>query len=205
LGTKKYHFRKDDTSVLYRLLRNGRDEAVLSRFEGAFPRSPQRAAVCVARHPGGRAESHIASIRRVKPLIARASANLPERVIASCDFRMLLALCGTGGGCLTSPSLEFSHILQFKEGSTLRGAQRELHADYMAGYYLGRKSHFLQTNIANFADSPFEKGDYAFWSQTHHGTPQERVAAMVAGFENRNASLDKEFSNGEDFVGSMGN
>jgi hypothetical protein len=98
---------------------------------------------------------------------------------------------------------EFSHILQFAKASSLSGAQRELHADYMAGYYLGKKSYFLPTRIANFATSLYNKGDYAFWSPAHHGTPEERVKAMVAGFKNRGALLDDAFSDGEDFVGHL--
>jgi hypothetical protein len=92
---------------------------------------------------------------------------------------------------------EFSHILQARLHSRLSGKFRELHADYMAGYYLGKRSMIAPTDIRNFAVSLYEKGDFAFWSSTHHGTPEERVIAMVAGFRNSGASLDEAFFHGE--------
>ena len=92
---------------------------------------------------------------------------------------------------------EFAHILQIKWDSRMSGRARELHADYLAGYYLGRKSYFVPTNIRAFANSLFEKGDYAFWSRAHHGTPQERVNAMLAGFQSANADLLTAYRYGE--------
>jgi hypothetical protein len=34
-----------------------------------------------------------------------------------------------------------------------------------------------------FATSRFNRGDYRVESKTHHGTPDERAAAVVKGFE----------------------
>jgi hypothetical protein len=95
---------------------------------------------------------------------------------------------------------EFAHILQFDKESELSGKARELHADFMAGYYLGKKSYFAPTNVRAFAVSLFEKGDYAFRSPSHHGTPQERVNAMVAGVQSANLDLDDAYETGERFV-----
>lgn len=92
---------------------------------------------------------------------------------------------------------EFAHILQLRANSRLSGRARELHADFLAGYYLGRKSYFLPTDIRGFANSLFEKGDHAFWSREHHGTPHERVNAMVAGFQSANADLRSAYLYGE--------
>jgi hypothetical protein len=97
---------------------------------------------------------------------------------------------------------EFAHILQNEKGSGLSSKGRELHADFMAGYYLGRKSYLAPTNIQAFAVSLYEKGDYAFWNPNHHGTPQERVNAMVLGFRSSSLSLDDAYSRGEDLFSS---
>ena len=95
---------------------------------------------------------------------------------------------------------EFAHILQAKNGSRLRTPARELHADYMAGYYLGRKAYLVPSGVENFAKSLFEKGDYNFTSPQHHGTPEQRVAALQAGYSNATASLAIAYRNGENFV-----
>jgi len=98
---------------------------------------------------------------------------------------------------------EFTHILQFRRSSKLSGMYRELHADYMAGYYLGRKSYFTPVDIRPFARSLFALGDSAFWSPDHHGTPEQRVRAMVAGFGSRNLTLNTAFGAGEKEVRKM--
>lgn len=96
---------------------------------------------------------------------------------------------------------EFSHIVQMQMGSHLSGKYRELHADFMAGYYLRSKSYVTQTEIEPFAESLFETGDYNFRSPAHHGTPEERVSAMKAGF-NTTSALTQAFQSGERFVRS---
>ncbi|MEQ8995330.1 MAG: hypothetical protein RID53_02360 [Coleofasciculus sp. B1-GNL1-01] len=77
---------------------------------------------------------------------------------------------------------EFAHILQWKYQSQLIGKLRELHADFLAGYYLGVKNYIPYRDLRAFASSLFTKGDYNFWNLDHHGTPQERVAAMNIGY-----------------------
>jgi len=94
---------------------------------------------------------------------------------------------------------EFSHILQMKMGSTLTGKYRELHADFMAGYYLHAKSYVARADIKPFAQSLFETGDYNFRSPVHHGTPEERVSAMLAGY-NTELPLVQAFHAGERYM-----
>ena len=60
----------------------------------------------------------------------------------------------------------------------------ELHADYLAGYYAG----FLKLKTptypaAVFATQKYSSGDRNINSPKHHGTPDERAAAIVRGFE----------------------
>jgi hypothetical protein len=79
---------------------------------------------------------------------------------------------------------EFAHILDYKNRIVTRGGKKpELFADYMAGVYLHtRELTFSYTNIKEAAIGIFGKGDYAFNDPLHHGTPQERMNALLAGY-----------------------
>jgi hypothetical protein len=85
---------------------------------------------------------------------------------------------------------ECGHILQYFSGlysilidhqSTQRLA--ELHADYMAGYYLGVKRLSTPMDITAFLDSLYSKGDTDFSNERHHGTASNRKDAMLAGYQ----------------------
>ena len=81
---------------------------------------------------------------------------------------------------------EAAHIYQFfsnyrglrDHGSAVR---MELHADLLAGYYFAASGR-TERSLRVFADSLFEKGDYHFNSPGHHGTPKQRVNAMMYGY-----------------------
>ncbi|WP_426107808.1 hypothetical protein [Massilia sp. TSP1-1-2] len=85
---------------------------------------------------------------------------------------------------------EFAHILQFKHalGPQLEQGEptvrrSELHADYVAGWYLGVMKRRDPTISLWSAGDTFRRiGDYAFNKPSHHGTPSERIAASQAGF-----------------------
>jgi len=84
---------------------------------------------------------------------------------------------------------EGAHIFQLKRDYVGRlhaptARPRELHADYMAGYYFARTGRTERSLIA-FAESLFSKGDYEFNHPDHHGTPDERVSAMRHGYAAR--------------------
>jgi hypothetical protein len=86
---------------------------------------------------------------------------------------------------------EFGHILQFKhnlqprlmEGqSTVK--RLELQADFFSGYFAGRrKKEKPDFAAAVIAQSQYNFGDNMLGSKQHHGTPDERAAAVVAGFK----------------------
>jgi hypothetical protein len=86
---------------------------------------------------------------------------------------------------------EFGHILQYKlrlQLVILAGQQSvkrlELHADYLAGYYAGRrKLAKLDYPAAVFATQQYSAGDLQVNNPQHHGRPDERAAAIVRGFE----------------------
>lgn len=81
---------------------------------------------------------------------------------------------------------EYAHHLQFLNGWYDFGAptvrEPELTADVLGGFYLLLAKSFadpfqFQATLA----AAFETGDYAFNDPTHHGTPLQRAAAVVAG------------------------
>jgi hypothetical protein len=85
---------------------------------------------------------------------------------------------------------EFAHILQFKRGllaSLLEGQPTtrrcELHADFFAGYFAGmRKKEKPEYPAAVFAVTLSSLTTGANYRH-HHGTPQQRAAAIMRGFE----------------------
>jgi hypothetical protein len=85
---------------------------------------------------------------------------------------------------------EFGHIVQYKynlDSALKRGQQTvkrlELNADFLAGYFAGtRKLQTPDYPAAVFAANRYSRGDLDIGAQ-HHGTPQERAAAVVRGFE----------------------
>jgi hypothetical protein len=93
-------------------------------------------------------------------------------------------------GVIATCAHEFGHIVQYKhdlknrltEGQpTLK--RLELNADFFAGYFAGvRKLEKPEFPAAVFAANRYAHGDY-HTTRTHHGTPDERAAAIVRGFE----------------------
>lgn len=86
---------------------------------------------------------------------------------------------------------EFGHIFQYQSKfyDLLTQAQStdrllELHADYLAGYYLGLKRlRSGEIDIKGFLDSLYLKGDTDFHSPDHHGTPIDRAEVMLEGYK----------------------
>jgi hypothetical protein len=85
---------------------------------------------------------------------------------------------------------EFGHIVQFRRNIMARlNAGRpdvkrsELHADFLAGYFAGRrKLEKPDYPAAVFATNRYARGDTVM-DKNHHGTPEERAAAVVRGYE----------------------
>jgi hypothetical protein len=95
---------------------------------------------------------------------------------------------------------EFAHIYQYESGYHAKLTSKpwtnvklaELHADYLAGYFLAaRKAVFPTLNLQG-AGALFEKlGDTEFTAREHHGTPEQRLGSIEAGFNfGRNAPHD---------------
>lgn len=106
---------------------------------------------------------------------------------------------------------EFGHILQFKRGlSRIVGAGQgtvkriELQADFFAGYFAGRrKLERPEYPAAVFATTQYSMGDNMLNHPGHHGTHQERAAAIVKGFEvahRQRRNLPEAIRIGTDYV-----
>ncbi len=109
---------------------------------------------------------------------------------------------------------EFGHIWAFRRGvmDQINSGQptkkrSELHADYMAGYFLGTRKKANKSLKLHAAGDLFHRiGDYNFSSRGHHGTPEERVAASEQGFrvsylEGRDAEY--AFASGMEYVSTI--
>ena len=108
---------------------------------------------------------------------------------------------------------EFGHILQFKydlrdvfqEGARVK--RKELHADFLAGYYAGQRK-LLKSDYpaAVFATQQESVGDPHVDHAQHHGRPDERATAIVRGFEvayNERRGLAEAIQTGINFVMSF--
>lgn len=86
---------------------------------------------------------------------------------------------------------EFGHIVQFSPDvrSELQKVQptlrlKELHADFLAGFYAGRRrlSH-MNMDTDGLGDAFLALGNFNTRSPEHHGTGEERLEALIQGFQ----------------------
>ena len=108
-------------------------------------------------------------------------------------FGKLMARTNDGGITVIAVCAhEFGHIHQMYAGyeepldrlDPRTNRPHELHADFLAGYYLAlRKAEHRQLDLREVGGILHSLGDTAFTSRQHHGTPEERVGALSAGFE----------------------
>lgn len=85
---------------------------------------------------------------------------------------------------------EFAHIVQFFSAyharlSAGQATQKrvELHADFLSGYYIGlREVAYTPPALVALGRTWEALGDSAYTDPQHHGTPDERLRAIEAGF-----------------------
>jgi len=84
---------------------------------------------------------------------------------------------------------EFGHIVQYKHNLFFKLRKNvgwkgpELHADFLAGAYLGIFNRYVEdARVWNVGKHFQGLGDLKVESRAHHGTPRERVAAIEAGY-----------------------
>jgi hypothetical protein len=80
----------------------------------------------------------------------------------------------------------------------------ELHADYLAGYFLGTRKR-ATPDLRFYSLGPYVRslGDTRFGAPSHHGTEEERLAAFEAGFalgSQRDLNVQEFINRGADFV-----
>jgi len=81
---------------------------------------------------------------------------------------------------------QYAHFLQWKRGVRVPEKRRELHADFLAGYYLGKRN-FATLGAGpsldpDFAASLFAAADPILNDAAEHGSPDERVRALADGY-----------------------
>jgi hypothetical protein len=96
-----------------------------------------------------------------------------------------------GSTIITVIAHEFGHIWAMRDGviDKLTEDQKtvkrsELHADFLAGYFLGNRKRAAPNISLQAAGDLFHRiGDHNVNHAGHHGTPEERVAAAEEGFK----------------------
>jgi hypothetical protein len=82
---------------------------------------------------------------------------------------------------------EWAHIVQFNRGHRVPGKFTELHADFLAGWFLGRTTSARPGSPdQQRADGLYRfggMGDFEYSNPQHHGTPGERAGAITKGFD----------------------
>jgi hypothetical protein len=78
---------------------------------------------------------------------------------------------------------EFAHCVQHIMGwKEIFVKRQELHADFMAGFYIGKSYSYSDEIMNTFYNEFYARGDYNFYSTNHHGTSEERMCAFLEGY-----------------------
>jgi hypothetical protein len=105
-----------------------------------------------------------------------------ERMRADGDAGMtIMAICAHEFGHIHQITHEYRQALEDLD-ETARPI--ELHADYLAGYFLAlRKQEHSEFDLQTVGRQFFAMGDTDLASPQHHGTSEERIAAISAGYQ----------------------
>jgi hypothetical protein len=119
----------------------------------------------------------------------------------------------TGGGAAAIAGIcahEVGHIYQyfndyFDHISPLGTTAVELHADLIAGYYMGRRGDATSDQVHYFSQALFNRTGYDFTDPSFHGSPGERIAAVDKGYfwAKQGVSLPDACTRGEAYVRSL--
>jgi hypothetical protein len=80
---------------------------------------------------------------------------------------------------------EWGHRVQYTYGwnAQMQNPHIELEADAFSGYYMVMAKSFAWSQIQGYYSNVYATGDYMFNSPTHHGTPDQRLAAAYLGVQ----------------------
>jgi hypothetical protein len=106
----------------------------------------------------------------------------------------------SGAALVAVMAHEFAHLVQFKNGFASPGKRAELHADFIAGWYLNLRGRYAWVNLMPVLRVFYQLGDYEFNSPSHHGTPDERLLVAQAGFNSGAANISQAYTLGLQFV-----
>ncbi len=114
------------------------------------------------------------------------NSNYPSGTVIL-GFNMVMKEFGYSTSGTTIPFVlahEFAHIVDFNKNITTDYETKvgELLADFQAGCFLYFRSFFTYTDIRAALQSFYLKGDYEFNNPDHHGTNEERLNAVLAGY-----------------------
>ena len=102
---------------------------------------------------------------------------------------------------------EFAHIIQDKyklnESGTWVGKYPELHADFIAGWYIGKKKYLTEIELETVAISFWDKGDANYNNIDHHGTKFERMFAFKQGYKKANLEMIDAYNHGVKFIADI--
>lgn len=79
---------------------------------------------------------------------------------------------------------EFGHAIQHAKGFKGATKFKELHADFLAGYYMAKANSYDSTSIHTFLNDFYKDGgnDMDFFDLTSHGSGDERICAFLEGY-----------------------
>lgn len=75
----------------------------------------------------------------------------------------------------------YDQLMELKEAKSTT-ILVELHADFLAGFYLAKKKGVTHAQIGHFAKTLIEGGSYNFLDRDHHGYPSHRSLSMERGY-----------------------
>lgn len=79
---------------------------------------------------------------------------------------------------------EWGHRTQFSFGWPYqRSSIMELEADAFSGYYMALAKQYAWNNIQSYYANVYATGDYNYHHPSHHGTPNQRLAAAYFGVQ----------------------
>jgi hypothetical protein len=116
-----------------------------------------------------------------------------------------------GGGAIAGICAhECGHIYQyfsdwFNRLSPAGTIAVELHADLIAGYYMGRRGDADHQRVMSFSWALFSRAGFDYTDPNFHGDPGERAAAVMRGYmwANQNVGLAETCARGADYITNL--
>jgi hypothetical protein len=123
-------------------------------------------------------------------LILREDGDVRERLTGSIFISLGLLqkeYQEANGSWMAVPGIvshEAAHAMQHANNFPYpNGVRKELHADFMAGWYVAHRCRCGGPDPRAAFESFYRKGDsLGFFDPRHHGTSEERVTMMLAGY-----------------------